>query len=139
MVTFLSDHCVIYAETLIPVYDTSTVQVPPSTCIEILENLPKLKESLNTIDWPTTFCGTPVNLYLDGAIDTISGKCTMFVQKKKQSKKSTVSRFRHEKKIIMRKRLKLVKSSKPAPLIKSHLVLLEKQLCDSHLDEKCFE
>ena len=39
----------------------------------------------------------------------------------------------------MRKRLKLVKSSKPAPLIKSHLVMLEKQLCDSHLDEKHFE
>ena len=39
----------------------------------------------------------------------------------------------------MRKRLKLVKSSKLAPLIKSHLVMPEKQLCDSHLDEKCFE
>ena len=39
----------------------------------------------------------------------------------------------------MRKILKLVKSSKPAPLIKSHLVMLEKQLCDSHLDEKRFE
>ena len=39
----------------------------------------------------------------------------------------------------MRKRLKLVKSSKPAPLIKSHLVMLEKQVCDSHLDEKRFE
>ena len=36
-------------------------------------------------------------------------------------------------------RLKLVKSSKPAPLIKSHLVMLEKQLCDGHLEEKCFE
>ena len=32
-----------------------------------------------------------------------------------------------------------MKSSKPAPLIKSHLVMLEKQLCDRHLDEKCFE
>ena len=32
-----------------------------------------------------------------------------------------------------------MKSSKPAPQIKSHLVMLEKQLCDSHLDEKCFD
>ena len=32
-----------------------------------------------------------------------------------------------------------MKSSKPAPLIKSDLVMLEKQLCDSHLDEKRFE
>ena len=56
-----------------------------------------------------------------------------------QSKRSKVSRFYHERKIIMRKRLKLVKCSKPAPLIKSHLVMLEKQLCDSHLDEKHFE
>ena len=32
-----------------------------------------------------------------------------------------------------------MKSSKLAPLIKSHLVMLEKQLCDSHLDEKCLE
>ena len=39
----------------------------------------------------------------------------------------------------MIKRLKLVKSSKPPPLIKSQLVMLEKQLCDSHLDEKLFE
>ena len=39
----------------------------------------------------------------------------------------------------MRKRLRLVKSSKLTPLIKSHLVMLEKQLCDSHLDEKRFE
>ena len=38
----------------------------------------------------------------------------------------------------MRKRLKLVKSSKPAPLITSQLVMFEKQLCDSHLDEKLF-
>ena len=35
----------------------------------------------------------------------------------------------------MRKRLKLVKYSKPAPLIKSQLVMFEKQLCDTHLDE----
>ena len=81
------------------------------------------------------FCGTPVNLYLDVAIDSISEKFTMFVPQK-QSKKSLVSRFHHERKIIMRKRLKFVKSSKPAPLIKSHLVMLEKQLCDSNLDEK---
>ena len=58
----------------------------------------------------------------------------------KQSKKSKVLRFQHErKKIIMRKRIKPVKSSKPTPLIKSHLVMLEKPLCDSHLDEKRFE
>ena len=93
--TFLSDHRVIYAETLIPVHDSSTVQIdqnlnPPSTRIEILDfnksNWPKLKESLNTIDWPTTFCGTPANVYIDVAIDTISEKCTMFVPQK-QSKK----------------------------------------------------
>ena len=145
--TFLSDHRVIYAETLIPVHDSSTVQIdkslnPPSTRIEILDfnksNWPKLKESLNTIDWPTTFCGTPVNVYIDVAIDTISEKCTMFVPQK-QTKPSKVSRFHHEINIIMRKILKLVKSSKPAPLIKSHLVMLGKQLCDSHLDEKRFE
>ena len=41
---------------------------------------------------------------------------------KKKSKKGKVSRFHHESKII-----------------KSHLVMLEKQLCDSHLDEKRFE
>ena len=39
----------------------------------------------------------------------------------------------------MRKILKLLNSSKPAPLIKSHLVMLEKQLCYSHLDEKRFK
>ena len=39
----------------------------------------------------------------------------------------------------MRKIFKLVKSSKPDPLIKSQLVMFEKQLCDSHLDEKLFE
>ena len=35
------------------------------------------------------------------------------------------SRFHHERKIIMRKRFKLVKSSKPAPLIKSQLVICD--------------
>ena len=50
-----------------------------------------------------------------------------------------MNRFHHERKIIMRKRLKLVESSKPAPLIKSHLVIHQKQLCDSHLDEIRFE
>ena len=39
----------------------------------------------------------------------------------------------------MREILKLVKSSKPAPLIKSQLVMLEIQLCDNHLDEKHFK
>ena len=87
-------------------------------------NWPKLKESLNTIDWHTTFCGTSVNVYLDVAIDTISEKCVM-CGPPKQSKKSKVSRIDYERKIIMRKRLKLVKSSKPAPLIKSQLVMFE--------------
>ena len=62
-----------------------------------------------------------------------------YVCSTKTEPKSKVSRFHHERKIIMRKRLKLVKTSKPAPLIKSHLVMLEKQLCESHLDEKHFE
>ena len=56
-----------------------------------------------------------------------------------QSKKSKVSMFHHERNIIMRKILKLVKSSKPAPLIKSQVVMFDKQLCDSHLDEKLFD
>ena len=141
--SFRSDHHVIYTETLIPVHVPSTVQIDqnlnaPSTCIEILDfnksNWPKRKESLNTIDWPTTFCGTSVNLHLDVSIDTISEKCTKFVPLK-QSKKRKVSRFHPERKIIMRKRLKL----KPALLIKSQLVMLQNQLCESHLDEKLFE
>ena len=94
--TFLSDHRVIYAETLIPVHDPSTVQIdlnlnPPSTRIEIVDfnksNWPKLKESLNTIDWPTTFCGTPVNLYLDVAIDTISENVLCLFLKNTEQKK----------------------------------------------------
>ena len=32
-----------------------------------------------------------------------------------------------------------MKSLKPAPLIKSQLVMFQRQLCDSHLDEKLFE
>ena len=132
---------------VIPVHVSSTVQIdqnlnPPSTRFEMLDfnksNWPKFNESLNTIDWPTTFCGTSVNLYLYVAKDTISENCTMFVPPNK-SKKSTVLRFHHERKISMRKRLKLVKSSKPASLIKSQLVMFEKQLCDGHFDEKHFE
>ena len=82
-------------------------------------NWPKLRESLNTIDWPKTFCETPLNLYLDVAIDTISENVLSLslCVPQKQSKKSKVSRFYHERKIIMRNRLKLVKSSKPAPYI----------------------
>ena len=44
-----------------------------------------------------------------------------------------ISRFHRERKIIMRKRLKLVKSCKSAPSIKAQLVKFEKQICDSHL------
>ena len=73
------------------------------------------------------------NLYLDVAIDTISEKCTMFVPPK-QSKKV---RFHYKRKIMMRKRF--MKSSIPAPLIKSQLVMFEKQLCDSYFDAKLFE
>ena len=47
-----------------------------------------------------------------------------------------IYRFHRERKIIMRKRLKLVKSSKSAPSIKALLVEFEKQICDSHLSEK---
>ena len=43
-----------------------------STHIEILDfnksNLPKLTQSLDTIDCPNRFCGTSVNVYLDVAI-----------------------------------------------------------------------
>ena len=81
---FLSDHLVIYAETLIPVHDSNTVQIdqnlnPPSTRIEILDfnmsNWPKLKESLNNrlanyILWNTGKCVHRI----DVAIDTISEK-----------------------------------------------------------------
>ena len=70
--TVLSDHRIIYADTLIRVHVPSTAQKdkslnPPSTRIETLDfiklNWPKLKESLNTIDLPTSFCGTSVKLY----------------------------------------------------------------------------
>ena len=57
----------------------------------------------------------------------------------KRSKRNMISRFHRERKIIMRKRLKLVKSSKSAPSIKAQLVKFEKQICDSHLSEKLFE
>ena len=60
---------------------------PPSTRIETLDfnkaNWPKLKESLNTIDWPTSFRGTSVKLYLQVAIESISEKCTMYVPPKR--------------------------------------------------------
>ena len=62
-----------------------------------------------------------------------------YVCSTKTEQKSKVLRFHHQRKIIMRKGLKLVKSSKSAPLIKSHLVVLEKQFCDCHLDEKRFD
>ena len=78
---------------------------PPSTRIETLdfnkENWPKLKEPLNTIDWPTSLCGTSVNLYLHVAIDTISEKCNMYVPPKR-SKTNKISRFYHKRKVIMR-------------------------------------
>ena len=54
----------------------------------------------------------------------------------KTEQKNKVSRFHHERKIIMRKRLKLVKSSKPVPLIKSQLVMLENRYMIATLDEK---
>ena len=50
-----------------------------------------------------------------------------------------ISRFHRERKIIMRKRLKLVKSCKSDPSIKAQLVKFEKQICDSHFSEKLFE
>ena len=50
-----------------------------------------------------------------------------------------ISMFHRERKIIMRKMLKLVKSSKSAPSIKAQFVKFEKQICDSHLSEKLFE
>ena len=84
-------------------------------------NWPKLKESLNTIDWPTSFSGISVKLYLQVAIDSISEKCTMYVPPKR-SKRNMISRFHRERKIIMRKRLKLVKSCQSAPSIKAQLV-----------------
>ena len=145
--TILSDHHIIYADTLIPVIVPSTAQKNqnlnlPSTRIETLDfnkaNWPKLKESLNTIDWPTSFRGISVQLYLQVAIDSISEKSTMYVPPKR-SKRNMISRFHRERKIIMRKRLKLVKSCKSAPSIKAQLVKFEKQICDSHLSEKLFE
>ena len=145
--TILSDHHIIYADNLIPVIVPSTAQKNqnlnlPSTRIETLDfnkaNWPKLKESLNTIDWPTSFRGISVKLYLQVAIDSISEKCTMYVPPKR-SKRNMISRFHRERKIIMRKRLKLVKSCKSAPSIKAQLVKFEKRICDSHLSEKLFE
>ena len=62
----------------------------------------------------------------------------MFVPPK-QSKKSKVLRFHHERKIIMRKEIKTCEILKPAPLIKSQLVMFKKQLCNSHLDKKLYE
>ena len=102
--TFLSDHHIIYADTLIPVIVPSTAQKNQSlnllsTRIETLDfnkaNWPKFKESLNTIDWPTSFRETSVKLYLQVAIDSISEKCTMYVPPK-WSKRNVISRFHHE-------------------------------------------
>ena len=72
---------VIYTETLIPIHVPSTVQInqsinPPSTRIEILDfnqsYWPKPKDSINTIEWRTTFRGTSVIFSVNVAIDTIS-------------------------------------------------------------------
>ena len=54
----------------------------------------------------------------------------------KRSKGNKIYMFYHERKIGMRKRLKLVKS---VPSIKAQLVKFEKRICDSHLSEKLFE
>ena len=57
----------------------------------------------------------------------------------KTEQKGKILRFHHERKIMMRNKLKLVKSSKPAPLIKSQLVMFEKLLCNSHLNDTLFD
>ena len=62
-----------------------------------------------------------------------------FLTKDPPDQRNRIPKFHHERKIIMRKRLKLVKSSKSAPSIKAQLVKFEKQICDSHLSEKLFE
>ena len=71
-------------------------------------------------------------------MESISEKCTMYLPPKR-SKINMISRFHRKRKIIMRKGLKLVKSSKSAASIKTQLVKFEKQICDSHLSEKLFE
>ena len=82
--------------------------------------------------------GTSVKLYRQVAIESISEKCTMYVAPK-QSKRNVIYKFHCERKIIMRKRLKLLKSSKSSPSIKAQLVKFEEQICDNHLSEKLFE
>ena len=140
--TFVSDHRIITAETQIQI-PTLTPSVsslnPPQSSFDELDfkksDWSNLSSALHKIDWASVFESLPHDQYFNVAIELISVNCSHHVPSK-GPKKSFVSKYHRDRRILMRSRAKLNKKANRDPLVSSKIEDIEKQISLSHRDER---
>ena len=126
-------------ETNIPVQGVAPKQIfnPPSNQFAVLDfhkaDRPNILLSLQSIDWIATLEPIPPSSCFYYFIDTLYHKCVYHVPTKNPSK-NKISKFHRERKILIRKWIKLRKMSSTKSI--TQLIKIEQAICDSHLKEK---
>jgi len=143
--TSLSDHRLIYSETCLPVpISPSKPQSknPPVSIFDKLDfnkaNWPNLALALKSINWDHVLAPVAEKDRLTFALNLVSIKCSECVPTKGK-KKRRITSFHRDRKILMRRKRKIVKSPKPASYTNEAIIRIEQAITSSHHDEKLYE
>ena len=93
---------------------------------------------MKSIDCSLIDSDKPIDVCIDELIDEIANKCSIYVPLKRP-KKTHISKYHRERKILMRRRSNLCKKTIPCHKITQELIDIEAVICTSHHDEKLFD
>ena len=105
----ISDHRIITAKTVIPIYQSPPCQTMNSTCntFELLDfrkpDWSGLCASIKSVNWKALLHDCILSKYISVIIETLGSLSSIHVPAKR-SKKNSVSKFHRARKILMRKR-----------------------------------
>lgn len=139
--TIISDHRLITVETSLPISHTYTV--PPAirskNSFEALDfnkaNWDNLRKSLSETDWNTISTNHSTTDQFKSVLTLIADKCVTHVPRKREKSKKN-SKYKRQRRVLMRKRAKLKKASPPPVNLSNKLIDIEQKISDSHSAEK---
>ncbi len=143
--TYISDHNIVCAQTNVSISNSfAGVFNNDATCLESIDykttDWDKVRHSLQTINWHAELDGLGVDNCLIRINESISQICTQYSKPKSRSSKG-VSRFHRKRKTLMRQRCRTHKKmiscdTKSKIRLQADIEIIEKQICDSHVQEK---
>ena len=141
----ISNHCIITAQTLIPISHSLfplvklwILQAIPLSHLTLRRLIVQVCAPLLNLCIGKHYCMSVLLQNISVIIETLGNLCSIHVPAK-CSKKSSVSKFHRARKILMRKRSKLQNIYPISPSIRSKLASIERDLISSHHKEKLYE